>query len=97
MNRIIRRCAISAGIGTLFPVAYLVTYRAGVVQEFPVWGGYLWPSSVFLMATAGAENDYRFVAEVIGISLLVNAAIWLLLGLLCFRLFDLWQTARQKS
>jgi hypothetical protein len=98
MKRIIRRCFISVGIGTLFPVAYLSCYSAGLVREFPLpWGLYLWPTSILLMATAGRESDYSWVAEVIGISLVSNAAIWLLLGLLCFRLFDLWRTARLSS
>jgi hypothetical protein len=95
MNRIVRRGALSIGVGSLFPLVYLIAYGMGIVHEFPRWGQYLWPSSIFLMATGGAENNRSFVAEVIGLSLLANAILWLALGLLCFGLFDLWR--RRKS
>jgi hypothetical protein len=96
MSRLARRCALSIGIGSLFPVLYLIAYGSGLVQEFPRWGRYLWPSSIFLMATDGAENNRSFVAEVIGLSLLANAILWLVLGLLCFGLFD-WQRRRKSA
>jgi hypothetical protein len=48
------------------------------------------------MATDGAERNQLFVAEVIGLSLLANAILWLALGLLCFQLFD-WLQRRRKS
>jgi hypothetical protein len=94
MKGILRRGALSIGIGSLFPVVYLVAYELGAVQEFPRWGGYLWPSSIFLMATGGAESDSLFVAEVIALSLLANAILWLVLGLLCFGLFDFGAAAK---
>ncbi|HEV2548130.1 MAG TPA: hypothetical protein VGU20_12395 [Stellaceae bacterium] len=96
MKRVFRREALAIGIGSLFPAGYLIAYGAGVVQEFPVWGRYLWPSSIFLMATDGAENNRPFVAEVIGLSLLANAILWLVLGLLCFGVFDWWRRRESR-
>jgi hypothetical protein len=97
MKRILRRGGLSIGIGSLFPVFYLIAYGIGLVQEFPQWGRYLWPSSIFLMATGGAENNRSFVAEVIGLALLANGILWLVLGLLCFGLFDWWRQRKSAT
>jgi len=89
LTKIIRNCAIAIGIGTLFPAIYPGAYYSSIVSMFPSWGIYLWPTSILLMMTDGREADYLFVTQVIAISLLTNALIWLIIGLLCTGLFGL--------
>jgi hypothetical protein len=80
MKRLAKWGGIASLVGTVFPVTYVVTYYSGLVRSFPSWGMYLWPTSIMLMATDGFEHDHAWVAEVITISILVNAAVWFVIG-----------------
>ena len=75
-------------VGSIFPILYLVLFQLGAIEEFPTWGMYIWPSSLLLMATDGAENNLRVVATVIAVSLTINALLWVGVGLICFHISD---------
>jgi hypothetical protein len=81
VKRHLKWVAIACIAGSIFPIAYLYLYSAGAITAFPSWGPWLWPSSIMLLATDGLESDHLYVAEIIAISLLVNAALWALMGL----------------
>ena len=87
-----KRVALFAGLSTIFPVCYLVSFNAGWVISFPDWGDYLWPTALFLMATDGLESDITFVSQVAAISILANAIIWSGVGL-----FGLWLLKSVRS
>ena len=88
MKRMLKRGALLAGLSTIFPVGYLVSFNAGWVISFPDWGDYLWPTAIFLMATDGRESDISFVSQVAAISILANAIIWFGVGLFGLWLFE---------
>jgi hypothetical protein len=96
MNRRIKWAAISAGVGSIFPPCYLLAFDIGRVSSFPDWGMYIWPTAMMLLATDGHEQNHIFMAETIGISLVSNALIWFLAGIV---LATLWprRTVPTKS
>lgn len=81
MNRVVRLGLHATGIGTIYPAIYLLLYFLGAEVYFAyLWQIILWPSSIFLMALDGAEQNVSAVITVVGISLLVNAAMWFGVG-----------------
>ena len=81
MKRWLKWGAVGIAVGSLFPTGYLCLYHLGYVQWFPDWGMYLWPTSFFLMATDGQEDNQRLVALVTAISIFSNAVIWFVAGI----------------
>jgi hypothetical protein len=94
MNKMIKRGAVSIGVGSAFPIAYLGLYYAGVVQSFPDWGFYLWPTSILMLATEVHEGNKLYVAKVITASLASNAILWILIGLVFHLLLDFRRSMR---
>jgi hypothetical protein len=83
------------GIGFLIPTLYLlIFYVFGVnpaaVNQLLFW---LWPSSIFLMATDGQEHTW-FAVEVIAISVGVNILLYTLGS---FLLVLIWRLLKRKS
>jgi hypothetical protein len=87
-NKMIKRGAVLIGIGSAFPITYLGLYFVGIVQSFPGWGIYLWPTSILMLATEGYEGNKLYVAKIITASLVSNAIIWLLIGAVFYLLLD---------
>ena len=81
MKRLLKWGVVGIAVGSLFPIGYLCLYHLGYVQWFPDWGIYLWPTSLFLMATDGQEDNLRLVALVTAISIFCNAVIWFVAGI----------------
>jgi hypothetical protein len=99
MKRIVKRSLISIGVGSFFPSIYLTMGLFGLGNQLPLWSLYIWPSALFFLATDGQEHNFRVVAPVIAISLLVNAILWALVGLGLFKVADFVKDrfARAKS
>jgi len=63
--------------GLLVPIAFLMFKN----PLFPNWVIYLWPSSIFLMATDGHERTYQAFSILI-LSIIVNIILYTILGAL---------------
>jgi hypothetical protein len=67
--------AIFALLGLIIPVAFLV-FRNPL---FPNWVIYLWPSSIFLLATSGHEKSFQAIIILV-VSIAVNVLVYLFIG-----------------
>ena len=92
MIRSIKWASVSAVAGSVFPVGYLCVYYTGILKWFPDWGLYLWPTSLMLLATDGHEANHLLAAKVITLSLVSNAIIWFVGGILISKLWA-WRAA----
>lgn len=90
---LLKRCGVAVAIGSVFPIAYMLSYEVGLVHAFPDWGFVLWPTSIFLLATEGCTLFMCF-AKPIAMALGLNAVIWAFLGVAASWLLDAWSAVR---
>ena len=68
-------------LGLLVPAAFLI-FRNPL---FPNWVTYVWPSSIFLLATSGHEKSFQaFIILVVAVA--VNVLVYMLVGWIIGRL-----------
>jgi len=76
---------------------YLSLYDAGIVHRFPDWGSYVWPTSIGLMATDGHETERFLVLEIEAISVVLNALLWFIVGMLLSLLVSRFASERKTG
>jgi hypothetical protein len=77
-----RMLIVSAAVGAGVPaLCWTVSYFFEIT--FSRWTTYVWPSSVFLMATDGHERT-PFALLVVGIAVLGNVILYMLVGALAW-------------
>lgn len=80
-----RVVGIYGGFGILLPIVVMSVDRLSAHGWWPEWVNYVWPTSYMLMASSGFHDAY--VYEVIAVSVIANAMIYVLVGLVINRLF----------
>jgi len=96
MNATARRIAISAGVGSVFPILFLTAFYTGLIRIIPEWGTYLWPTSIMLMVLEG-EGPWFASLLIIGASLLLNAILWVIAGFFVWWFFDLMRRVSRRA
>jgi hypothetical protein len=86
------RLMVLLSLGAVPPLGLMLGHCSGaeVLNDFPVWTTYLWPTVIMMLGASGSSCPDAYFLYAAAISLVANIVLWVSIGfMLCWILIDI--------